>query len=114
MTEPRLRIAGRQEPASWERQPGEPDRAWAAFTTYRDLGPVRRSLTKAVQEGTDGGTPRGLSRVKEWSRRWSWAARAASWDAEADRRRRDPRVQEGLGELVGIAQEAGRALAEPS
>lgn len=25
-----------------------------------------------------------------------------------------PRVQEGLGELVGIAQEAGRALAEPS
>jgi hypothetical protein len=36
--ERRLRIAGAQDPAPWERRPGEQDRAWAAFTTSRDLG----------------------------------------------------------------------------
>lgn len=30
----------------WSRQEGEPDRAWTAFTRYRDLDPRERSLNR--------------------------------------------------------------------
>ena len=67
----------------WERQPGEPPRAWAAFTTYRDLAPHERSLVKVGQ--TFGRTARY---VEDLSSRWRWVGRTAAWDNEQDRVKR--------------------------
>ena len=67
----------------WERQPGEPPRAWAAFTTYRDMAAHERSLVKVGQ--TFGRTARY---VEDLSSRWRWVGRTAAWDNEQDRVKR--------------------------
>ena len=67
----------------WERQPGEPPRAWAAFTTYRDLAPHERSLVKVGQ--TFGRTARY---VEDLSSRWRWVGRVRAWENEQDRVKR--------------------------
>lgn len=70
-------------PAPWERQPGETDRQFYAFTVYRDapLSGQRRTLA---------GVKRVLERTSEWRiNRWSvvnqWVPRALAWDDEQDR-----------------------------
>ena len=67
----------------WERQPGEPPRAWAAFTTYRDLAPHERSLQKVAQKF--GKTHQWMSQL---SSRWRWVGRTAAWENEQDRVKR--------------------------
>ena len=67
----------------WERQPGEPPRAWTAFTTYRDLAPHERSLVKVgVQYGKTAGW------MEKLSSRWRWVGRVRAWENEQDRVKR--------------------------
>jgi hypothetical protein len=74
----------------WERWPNETAKAFAAFTTYRDMGPTR-SLSKAAGAfyGTEP-TPRThqIRQMKEWSGKHLWVSRALEYDEEIDRRRR--------------------------
>ena len=69
-----------------ERQPGEGQKAWAAFTVYRDLGSIR-SITKAWrkfstrEEGENG-------RWELWARKFRWVERAAAYDSHLDGQRR--------------------------
>jgi len=58
----------------WERQPQESAPAFAAFDTYRSLGP-ERSLARVGQ--TLG---KSTDLMERWSTRWGWVARAAAWD----------------------------------
>lgn len=60
------------EPAPWERLPGETARAYASFRTFRDLGPTRGLDRLDVSHQT----------AKNWSSRWDWHRRAEAWDAE--------------------------------
>ncbi len=104
----RAPLRGKGEPMSeyrpkdWERQPGESEKAYAAFVVYRDLGPGRTfeeaarlvypsrdRVTAGQAEGERGATvgqrsgntkraPSG--RVRAWASSWDWQWRAAAWD----------------------------------
>ena len=71
----------------WERREGESVRAFRAFTLYRDTPPELRSLTRVAQGWSAGGQGSGLSRIKKWSRKHQWRARATAWDDELDWRK---------------------------
>jgi hypothetical protein len=79
----------------WDRQSGERDRAWRAFTRYRDLGTGERSLPRLASDMV-GETPEvdrkpeSVQRqLERWSSRHSWRARVEAWDREQDRRARE-------------------------
>jgi hypothetical protein len=72
----------------WQRQPGETDKAWAAFVTFRNLEPSERSLSRVVSEL---GKSRGL--IERWSSRNNWRERAEAWDEEQDLRLLSSRVE---------------------
>src|SRR6266542_6115132 len=67
-------------PEPWERQVGEPDRAWRAFRVYRDLGPGVRSLSRVGKE-------LGVTRqnVDKMAARHGWRERVEAYDREQDR-----------------------------
>ena len=76
----------------WTRRPGETRAAYAAFCTYRDLGP-RRSLLAAYQQG--GGHKKGTKGAqqtsghwKRWYRGHEWRSRAEAYDAWLDEEKR--------------------------
>lgn len=82
----------------WERQRGESAKAFHAFVHYRDLGPKRsRDAAYAEhvrecgghREGTVGAPPEAPGRWTGWSSRWGWTDRAAEWDGEVDRKKRE-------------------------
>lgn len=70
----------------WERQPGEPAKAFAAFRLYRDTPAHERSLEKVARERS--------TYVTRWSGRWNWVVRAAAWDTEQDRAARTAQLAE--------------------
>ena len=66
----------------WDQQDGESAKAWAAFIVYRGMGPSRtlRAAAAAAAELSPS-----LNTWKGWANRGAWRARAAAWDAAADR-----------------------------
>jgi hypothetical protein len=102
------------DPQRFERLPGEPSRAYYAFTKYRNLGP-KRSLSAVQQElelerirqeynatgslpvrtgvHQDGGHERATKRPQRsgvlgrWSMQWDWVERAQAWDRYIDQLR---------------------------
>ena len=66
----------------WDQQDGESAKAWAAFIVYRGMGPNRtlRAAAAAAPELSPS-----LNTWKGWANRGAWRARAAAWDAAADR-----------------------------
>ena len=74
---------------AWDRQLGETSRGYALFATYRDLGPLERSLGRVARDA--GGS---LGSVQQLSRRNSWVARAEAWDSENDRQKRALQARE--------------------
>lgn len=79
--------------APWERQPGEPPRAFAAFARYRDLGPGR-SLARVAEDVSKVGQVWGKRKsvLNRWSAVHGWVKRAAAWDAFLDRQRQEATV----------------------
>lgn len=63
----------------WSRQPDEPDRAYEAFTVYRDLG-FQRSMSKVQELLSDA----SHSTLDTWSKRWRWQERVSAWDASIE------------------------------
>lgn len=80
--------------APWERQPGEPLRAYRLFTLYRDMPPEERSYLRVTQV-LDASRGKKVTRtqpspyIREIGRKWRWVERALAWDEEVDRRRRE-------------------------
>ena len=68
----------------WERQAGEPARAFHAFTIYRGMNPSERSV-RAVAKAIGHNTHTMSGR---WSSVHNWPKRVAAWDDEIDRVRR--------------------------
>lgn len=60
-------------PQPWERQEGEPEKAYRAFCAYRDL--PRRSLANLAEA-----TGISKSAITKQSARWSWVARVTAFD----------------------------------
>ncbi len=79
----------------WERQPGEPDKAWLAFRIFRDIGPKRsydetaRRYYAPNEQAGEAHSGRKKSRagssIKRWAHEWNWNERAAAFDAYLDR-----------------------------
>lgn len=68
---------------AWERQQGEPVKAWHAFRVFRDLG-AERSIDKTAEDTAVTYRP---STLRDWAKRWNWTERAAAHDGHLDRRR---------------------------
>jgi hypothetical protein len=93
----------------WERQCGEPSKAFAAFVRYRDLAPEHRSLDRAWREAHPQKPLNRRSKTwAAWSSQWGWIARAEAWDAETDRLRREKFLADQR-EVVARHQRAANA-----
>ena len=66
----------------YDRRPSESEPAWQAFVAFRDLGPGRTVAAVGKALGKSGNL------MDRWCQRWDWRARARSWDAALDSRRR--------------------------
>lgn len=84
----------------WERLPDETSKAYAAFRSYRDLGPTRV---------LDGLTTVSRQSAQRWSRRHHWSNRAQAWDAEAYRLE-DAHRLDAIRAMDENHQRAARAL----
>jgi len=114
---------------AWERQPNETDSAWAAFVTYRDLGPNERSTSKLTT------IYRKLRKnFTVWSAKYDWVSRCHAYDLFVDRELRASALEarkemnrrhlqlahslEGAGALglnkIIAAEKAGTSLLKPS
>jgi hypothetical protein len=69
---------------TWERQPGETPKAYAAFCVYRDQGPYR-SLRKTAEQFYAGKNTVDHRQIERWSSKNRWVQRAAAFDVEQDR-----------------------------
>ncbi len=71
-------------PKPWERQERETPKSFAAFCVYRDMGPQERTLTKTADV-----VGKSTSLMDTWSQKYGWVDRAAAWDDEQDRIKRE-------------------------
>jgi hypothetical protein len=95
----------------WERAPKEGDKAFLAFSRYRDMGPATRTLERVSIDlanerntarrnygqtaGKGSRKPPSVSRqVELWSSMHSWRDRVRAWDAEQDRIKRESMTAE--------------------
>lgn len=61
--------------AAYEQQPGESDKAFAAFKTYRDMGP-NRSIAKAGRK-----LGKCTVTLERWATKFTWQERLKEWAA---------------------------------
>ena len=76
----------------WDRQPGEPSKAYAALSFWLGLG-LERSIVRAVKLIVgESATVRQIAARKrqfeKWSSRYAWVERARAYDAEQARQER--------------------------
>jgi hypothetical protein len=101
------------------RLPEEPDRPWAAFKCFRDLG-QNRSLSEVNRRfyGAKKGQKRDekpCGRIREWRRRFRWAARARAWDDAQDafyRQASAEKLKEMAARHVAVAQALQERVAQ--
>jgi hypothetical protein len=80
----------------WEKQPGESDKAWVAFRTYRDMLDGKRSISRLARElerSRDG-------TLAKWSTEWQWPFRCEEFERSLDAERQ----REMRQEIVKMAQ----------
>ena len=76
----------------WERQKGESEKAYEAFSLYRDKG-VGRTVTAVVKE-----LAKSRSLIDRWKDRWSWDDRVRQYDTEIERQAKKE-AQKGLRDM---------------
>lgn len=65
----------------WERQKGESEQAYEAFTVYLGQPRGRRSVREVARTLSKSG-----SLIMRWSSEWGWVGRAAAYEQAQDRR----------------------------
>ncbi len=79
---------------AWTRRPGETSAAYAAFCTYRDLGPGRSlDAAYARAQGLQKGDKRASGHFQRWHRDYAWRSRAEAFDAFLDQAKRQAEVE---------------------
>lgn len=71
-------------PKPWERQPNETPKAFDAFSVFRDLDPQTRSGVIVAER-----LGKSYSLMQKWSQKYGWVSRAAAYDEERDRVKRE-------------------------
>jgi hypothetical protein len=78
--------------ASYDRQPEETPKAYAAFTVYRNMG-ATRSLERVAAEiyppEIPQKPPRNISQIERWSSLWDWIDRCRDFDRDEELLRRE-------------------------
>lgn len=101
----------------WERQPGESEKAFGWFKSFRDLPPLDRTVAEVYRkrEGKLGKT--APSWIYELSQKWRWRSRAAAFDSYMDRLQYEAEVNERVkarrlrrAVLLSAMRNAGDAL----
>jgi hypothetical protein len=91
------------EREAWDRMPGEPTKAHAAFRMYRDLpAHQRRLITIADKAEVVERT------VRRWAEQWDWRGRATAWD-DATHRIEDRERLEAIRSMHSLHRRTGRA-----
>lgn len=94
--------------ASWDRQPKETDKQFAAFSVYRDLGPGRSidrayiAMKGALPDNNRGRAPKYWF---DWSRHLNWKDRVAEYDAFLDNVRAQAAIRAAEAEGERIARQ---------
>jgi hypothetical protein len=104
------------ERSPWDKQPGEPPRAFHGFGHYRDFL-VKRSIDRAWHDHkarcehlAQPDSKRSPKRWRRWSVNWGWLERAAAWDREQDQIVRAKIAEDQLETRVRHARMAQAAL----
>ncbi len=71
-------------PMPWEIQEEESAKAFAAFTQYKNMHTLRRSVRAAVIEFYGSAEASKIKTWQVWSAEYKWVARAAAWDKFLD------------------------------
>ena len=88
---------------TWDRQPGEPPKAYAAFRMYRDLAPTHRKI-ETIAEQVD----LSARRLRAVAVEWAWRERCADWD-DACHRIDDRERLDAIRSMHSVHRRAGRA-----
>lgn len=89
---------------AWERQPSESSKAFAAFCSYRDLGPARSHARVADEIG------RHRNQISGWASKHQWMVRVDAYDADQEHRRRAETEGARQRMVERHAQQASAAL----
>lgn len=84
----------------WERQKGESEKAYEAFSIYRDMGSERTLIAVAQR------LKKSRTLIDRWSARWNWQERVLAYDNELQKEAKAEAAKE-LKEMtkrhIGIA-----------
>lgn len=83
-------IANSSKP--WERQKGESEKAFEAFSLYRDKG-AKRTLISVAEE-----LQKSYTLIRRWCDRWEWEDRVRKYDNEMEREAKKE-AQKGLRDM---------------
>lgn len=99
----------------WERQKGESEKAYEAFSVYRDMGEKRTFV--AVAEKLD----KSDTLIHRWKDRWDWQERVRAYDNEIEREAkrkvvadRKAMTERHIGIAMQVQKKALEALASLS
>jgi hypothetical protein len=68
-----------RNPQPWERQPRETDKAWEAFTTYRDMGDGR------TKQAVSDRLSKSRQLIQRWAALWDWDERVRAYVVADDK-----------------------------
>lgn len=96
-------------PRTWDRQPGETDRAWEAFRAFDDLGPGR-TIADAYRTLTGkSDAPRAPSWWYDWVVAWSWYERIRAKESHIEQEVEEREIQARL-EARRLRRQVSQAL----
>lgn len=72
----------------WERQKGETEKAYEAFSVYRDMG-AERTISAVVKQ-----LEKSRSLIDRWKDRWEWTERVRLYDNYLEKQARDKAVKD--------------------
>lgn len=72
----------------WERQKGESEKAFEAFTVYRDMGEKRTIVAVCKQ------LEKSRTLIDRWKDRWDWLERVRAYDNDLEREARAKAVKD--------------------
>lgn len=76
----------------WERQKGESEVAFEAFSLYRDKG-AERTLTAVADE-----LQKSYTLIRRWAKRWEWTDRVREYDNDKERQAKKE-AEKGLRDM---------------
>lgn len=93
----------------WERQQGESEKAYEAFSAYRDMG-QDRTITAVVKR-----LEKSRSLIDRWKDRWNWPDRVRAYDNELEKEARAKAVKDRKAMTerhIGIAMQVQKKALE--